>query len=121
MRASPRVELARLARLAALGTPGVLDTDPGPDGRFTTVAGDQRIDGVTCIAAGDSGYEVSLRLVCGLVPLLRVAQAVRSEVTVAAARAALPLEAVNVDVVAVRDPRFDADLTTAVPISGRAG
>jgi hypothetical protein len=119
--ASPRLQLARLARFAALGTSGVLDADSGPGGHFVTVSHDERVGGVTCIAVGDSGYEVSLRLVCALVPLSAVARAVCARVTAAAVRSGLPLARVNVDVVEIRDPRFDADFATTALDSGRTG
>jgi hypothetical protein len=118
---TPRFRLARLARVAALDTVGILDADSGPDGRFVTVDHDQRVEGVTCIAVGDSGYEVSLHLVCGLVPLPALARSVRSRVVDAAAKAGLPLGPVNVHVAAVRDARFDAEPTIAAVAPAQAG
>lgn len=114
---SVRFRLAHVARLTALGTPGVVDLDAGPEGRFATVDGAQRLDGVMCVAVGEAGYEVSLRLVCGLIPLTALAQSVRSRLTAAAAGIGLPLAVVHVHVVNVREPRVDIDRTAAVPRS----
>ena len=69
---SERVRLARAARQAALTVRGVRAMDAGPAGTFVTGAGDgERLVGVTCIAAPEGGYEVSLSLVVGLVRLSR--------------------------------------------------
>ena len=100
---SERVTLARLARSAALGVPGVVAADAGPNGRFVTHDGDERLEGVTAVA-DLGGYEVSLRLVCGLVPLVELGESVRAAVVAAAAAAGLPLTGVDVHVAAVAEP-----------------
>lgn len=97
---SERFRLARLAREASLRVPGVLATDTGPMGLFITVGGGQRLEGVVCVAA-EGGYEVSLRLVCALVPLPQLGEQVTAAVTSSAARAGIPLESVSVHVAAV--------------------
>lgn len=100
---SARLRLARLAYVTALGVPGVVGTDTGQGGRIVTQERDVRVDGVLCVAAPGGGYEVALRLVCGLVPLHPLADAVRSAVIGAAAVAGLPLERVDVHIATVTD------------------
>ncbi len=100
---SERVRLARLAREAALRVPGVTGTDTGPVGLVITAGGGERLEGVLCVAIQDGGYEVTLRLVCGLVPLPALGERVRAAVTAAAASAGLPLESVGVHVAAVAE------------------
>jgi hypothetical protein len=85
--------------------PGVLDTDSGPSGLHVTRADGQSLDGVRCVATGHGGYEVSLRLICGLVPLIGLATTVRSRVTAAATQAALPIDNVHVHVAGVAETR----------------
>lgn len=97
---SERFRLARLAREASLRVPGVVGTDTGPMGLFITVGGGQRLEGVVCVSA-KGGYEVSLRLVCALVPLPPLAEQVTAAVTASAAEAGLPLESVSLHVAAV--------------------
>jgi len=98
---SERFRLARLTRDAALRVPGVLDTDTGPMGLFVTVDGAQRVEGVMCMATSGDGYEVSLRLVCALVPLLALGELVRAAVRRTAAVAGIELESVSVHVAAL--------------------
>lgn len=95
---SERFRLARLARDAALGVPGVVGTDTGPIGMFITVGGGERLDGVLCVATKDGGYEVTLRLACGLVSLPQLSEQVKAAVARSAALAGLPLESVSVHV-----------------------
>jgi hypothetical protein len=92
---SERIRLARLARDAALRVPGVVGTDSGPHGSFVTVGDGSPVEGVSCVAAG-AGYEVGLRLICGLVGLPALADQVKAAVERAAALAQLPLDSVNV-------------------------
>ena len=80
-----RVRLAQVVRNAALGVPGVLETDPGPAGRFLTAGGGERILGVTSVAAAGGGYDVALRLRCELVPLHELGATVTVAVRQAAA------------------------------------
>lgn len=101
--ASARMQLAQLAYVTALGVPGVARTDAGEGGLIATQERDVRIDGVLCVAAPGGGYEVALRLVCGLVPLHPLAAAVRAAVIRAAAVAGLPLDRVDVHIAAVTD------------------
>lgn len=98
---SPRLRLARLARDAALAVPGVLRMDGGPDGLFAVVSGNQRVDGVLCAATADGGFDLSLRLVCALVPLPALGERVRAGVRARAAAAGLPTASVTVHVPAV--------------------
>jgi len=99
--ASERFRLARLARGAALGVPGALGTDVGPAGLFITESGGERLEGVMCVATKSGGYDVSLRLVCALVPLLPLGERVRTAVESGAARAGIGLDSVSVHVAAV--------------------
>lgn len=94
---SERVRLARAARQAALTVRGVRGMDAGPAGTFVTGAGDgERLDGVTCIAAPEGGYEVSLRLVASLVPLHPLAERVQAAVLRVASFAGVQLAGVSV-------------------------
>jgi hypothetical protein len=98
---SERFRLARLAREAALLVPGVTGTDTGPIGVFITVGGGERLEGVVCVATKDGGYEVTLRLVCALVPLLELSEQVKAAVRQTAVLAGIPLESVSVYVAGV--------------------
>jgi hypothetical protein len=101
---SPRLRLARLARDAALRDAGVVALDAGVDGRFAVVSGDERIDGVLCVATTDGGYDLELRLVCALVPLIPLGERVRTKLRETAAAAELPLATVSVHIAAVAAP-----------------
>ena len=101
---SDRVRLAQLSRDAALAVIGVDGADRGPTGLFLTAGDGQQVDGVRCVASGDGGYEVSLRLRCELVPLLAVADGVRTSVRRAASAAGIALADVNVLIADVVDP-----------------
>lgn len=98
---SDRIRLAWLARAVALQMPGVVATDGGPAGRYTTGSGAERLDGVLCVASPEGGYELTLSLVCGLVPLQPLGSSIRDAVTSAAAAAGLPLRSVNIHVAAL--------------------
>ncbi|MGI8713709.1 MAG: hypothetical protein ACR2NR_11105 [Solirubrobacteraceae bacterium] len=98
---SERFRLARLAREASLRVPGVVDSDTGPMGLFITVGEGERLEGVICAATRDGGYEVSLRLVCELVPLLALGEQVKGAVTRSAALAGIALDRVDVHVAAL--------------------
>ncbi len=98
---SERFRLARLARDAALRVPGVIGTDIGPMGSFITAGGGERLEGVICAATRDGGYEVSLRLVCALVPLPALGELVKHAVTRSASLAGIPLDRVDVHVAAL--------------------
>ena len=94
---SDRVRLARAARQAALAVRGVRAMDAGSAGSFMTGADDgERLQGVTCIAAPEGGYEVSLRLVAGLVALHPLGQRVRAAVVRVASFAGIELADVTV-------------------------
>ena len=101
---SPRLRLARLARDTALRDAGVLALDPGGDGRFAVISGDERIDGVLCIATVGGSYDVALRLICALVPLVALGERVRARVGEAATDAGLPLASISVDIAGVAVP-----------------
>jgi hypothetical protein len=103
---SPRLRLARAAHDTALRVGGVVALESDADGRFAVVSGDERIDGVLCVATADGGYDVALRVVCGLVPLIELGERVRAKVREAATAAGLPLAIVSVhiaDVAAAAD------------------
>jgi hypothetical protein len=69
-----------------------------------TEGAQQRLEGVLCVATKDGGYDVTLRLVCGLVPLHALGDAVQAAVRRAAGLAALPVDSVDVQVAAVAEP-----------------
>jgi hypothetical protein len=94
---SERVRLARLVLAAAFAVPGVLGADAGPQGAFVTetAAGD-RLPGVSCVAASPGGYDVSLRLVCGLVALYPLGERIRTAVMRAATLAGVTVQSVSV-------------------------
>ena len=99
-----RVRLAILAQAVALRMPGVVGMDSGTAGLHATLAGDQRLEGVRCVATAGDGYEISLRLICALVPLPSLAAIVRSRVVNAAIRAGLPVSAVSIQIAGVAGP-----------------
>jgi hypothetical protein len=101
---SPRLRLARLARDTALRVGGVLALAPGEDGRFAVVSGEERIDGVLCVATAGGGYDVAVQLVCALVPLVDLGERVRAQVRESATAAGLPLATVSVHVAGVAGP-----------------
>jgi hypothetical protein len=93
-----------MARDVAMRTRGVVRTDVGPGGLFVSVGDGQRVDGVTCVASTDGGYEISLRLVCALMPLEPIAEQVRTVVGAKAAMAGIQVTRVDVQVVDVAGP-----------------
>jgi hypothetical protein len=94
---SDRVRLARAAITAALGVPGVLAAEAGPHGAFVTeTALGERLPGVVCVAAPSDGYDVSLRLVCGLVALHPLGERIRVAVLRAATIAGITVQSVTV-------------------------
>lgn len=86
---SVRVELARLALVAALKVDGVVGAAPGPHGLCVTQDGDLLLTGVMAAALTDGRYAITLRLVVRLVPLPALADRVREQVARSAARAGL--------------------------------
>jgi hypothetical protein len=86
---SPRVQLARVALDAALTTSGVVRGDAGPNGTCVTGDGAGTLPGVSVVAAPGGRYEVSLRLVAELVPLLELGARVAERVRAGAAGAGL--------------------------------
>ncbi len=98
---SERARLARLARAAALGIPGVVGTHPGSTGLCFTASGGERVEGVTCVAVSTGGYEVSLCLVCGLVALRVLGDQVSAAVRRDASIAGIAVDAIHVHVVDV--------------------
>jgi hypothetical protein len=101
---SPRIRLARMAHDVAMRTRGVVRTDVGPEGLFVSVGDGQRVEGVICVAAMDGGYEISLRLVCALMPLQPIAEQVRTVVGAKAVIAGIHVTSVNVQVADVAGP-----------------
>lgn len=95
---SPRIALAALVRDVALAVDGVVALDDGASGRFVTAGGGERIGGVRCLAAPGGGFDVSLRLVCELVPLPAVADRVRAAVGEAARTAEVDLATVTITI-----------------------
>ena len=71
--------------------------DAGPAGTFVTGAGDgERLDGVTCIAAPDGGYEVSSPTGRGSRAASPVGQRVQAAVVRVASFAGIQLASVSV-------------------------
>jgi len=103
---SPRLALAALARDTALAVDGVVALDAGTGGLFVTAGGGESIPGVRCLAAPEGGYDLSLRLVCRLVPLPALGERVREAVGLAARSAGLALATVTITIadIAVDDP-----------------
>ena len=83
-RVSPRVELARVALLAALAVDGVVAGNAGEAGIWVTQDVVRRLPGVVATAEGGGRYGVGLYLTAALVPLHelgeRVAEQVRKDV-----------------------------------------
>lgn len=77
--ASERLALAALACHAALGSHGVASLDPRPP-LAHTVAAEERIDGVACVAAPGGGYEITLYVIARPVSLQRLATRLREGV-----------------------------------------
>ena len=86
---SERVQLARLALDAALGVDGVVSVHAGPLETWVTADREERLPGVLVTAVAGGGYGVELHLVTSVVPLLPLADRVRSEVERAASSAGL--------------------------------
>jgi hypothetical protein len=103
-RSSPRMLLASMTYDVAMRTRGVVRTDVGPGGLFVCVGDGQRVEGVTCVAAADGGYEISLRLVCALMPLQPIAEQVRTVVGARAVAAGIHVTSVNVQITDVTGP-----------------
>jgi hypothetical protein len=82
----------------------VLALDSGDDGRFAVVSGDERIEGVLCVATAGGGYDVALRLVCALVPLIELGERVRTQVRETATAAGLSLATISIHVAGVAAP-----------------
>jgi uncharacterized alkaline shock family protein YloU len=98
------MRLARMAHEVAMRTRGVVRTDGGPGGLVVSVGDGERVEGVTCVAATDGGYEVSLRLVCALMPLEPIAEQVRTAICAKAVTAGIHVSSVNVQVADVAGP-----------------
>lgn len=94
---SERMVLARHARAAALGVPGVVDTTSVGPPAIVTVDGLARVEGVSCLAA-PGGYDLALALICEMVPLPALGAAVEAAVREAAAADGIPVGEVNVHV-----------------------
>jgi hypothetical protein len=94
---SERVRLARAALTAAFGVPGVLGADAGANETVVTETGTgDRLAGVTCVAASPDGYDVSLRLVAGLVALYPLGERIRTAVMRSATLTGVTVQTVGV-------------------------
>ena len=100
---SDRLALARAVRAAVLGVTGVITTDAGPAGLHVTTGAGERVDGIICAATNDGGYDVSVRLIAGLVALPDLSDRVTAAVRRAAARIEVPCSGVAVHVADVVD------------------
>ncbi|MGI8715338.1 MAG: hypothetical protein ACR2NR_19580 [Solirubrobacteraceae bacterium] len=81
--------------------PGVIGTDTGPTGLFVTTDGGRRVEGVMCTATSGESYEISLRLICGLVSLLVLGEQVKAAVRRTARTAQIEVDSVSVHVAAL--------------------
>ena len=81
---SDRLRLARVSRAATLAVPGVITTDIGPTGLHVTTARSERLEGIICAANSDGGYDVSVRLIAGLVSLPDLSERVTAAINRAA-------------------------------------
>ena len=104
MAASDRLRLAAIARDTALAVPGVDALDPGPTRMFFTAGAAEIVQGVSCVAAPEGGYDLSLQLVCELQPLHALGERVRAAVEAAAADAELVAQSVTLRVTDVVEP-----------------
>jgi hypothetical protein len=105
---SDRVRLAQVAREVALAAAGVADLDAGPAGTFCTAGAAHRVAGVTCTASPDGGFDLSLRLVCELVPLHAVANRVRRRIQTAAGHQQLEVASITILIANVVEPGVQA-------------
>jgi hypothetical protein len=95
-RPSDRVRLTRAARDAALRVPGVVATDTGPMGLYLTMAGGERLEGIICAAATDGGYDISVRVIAGLVSLPDLSEQITAAITRAAGRLGVSCSSVSI-------------------------
>lgn len=93
---SDRVRLTRAAREATLRVPGVVATDTGPMGLYVTVVGGERLEGIICAAANDSGYDISVRVIAGLVSLPDLSDQITAAITRAAGRVGVSCRSVSI-------------------------
>lgn len=93
---SERMRLIRAARDAMLQVPGVFATDTGPVGLYMTAVAGERFEGIICAAANDGGYDISVRLIAGLVPLPDLSERIAAAVGRAAARVGVSCSSVSV-------------------------
>jgi hypothetical protein len=77
---SERFEVARLAREAALATPGVVAGVTGPHDRLMAEDRGRRLEGVVAVAEPGGAYDVDLFLRADLVPLPALTVAVEDRV-----------------------------------------
>lgn len=84
-----RVQLARAARGAALGVPGVAGLGPGARPDRSTRDGGELIEGVVAAAEPGGRYELTLYIGAEPVPLQDLGERVRAAVAAAARRAGL--------------------------------
>lgn len=93
---SDRLRLARAARAAMLGVPGVIGTDSGPTGLHVTPARGERLEGIICAATRDGDYDVSVRVIAGLVAWPDLAKRITAAIQRAAMRIGVPCSGVGV-------------------------
>ncbi len=63
---------------------------------MTETSANERLEGVSCVAAPAGGYDVLLRLTCGLVALQPLGERIRAAVMRAAAIAGITVQSVSV-------------------------
>lgn len=75
-----RIELAGLALEAALSTPGVIASHPGPNASAVTASPSGLLRGVVVAAVAGGRYTVDVHLIARPVPLHALADAVRARI-----------------------------------------
>jgi hypothetical protein len=93
---SDRLRLARAARVAMLGVPGVIGTNAGPTGLHVTTARGDRVEGIICAATSDGGYDISVRVIAGLVALPDLSERIAGAIRLVASRIGVPCSSVAV-------------------------
>ena len=77
---SPRVELARVALVAAIAVDGVVAGNPGRAGAYVTQDGERKLEGVVVAAERGGRYSVDLYLTARLVQLQELGEGVAERV-----------------------------------------
>jgi hypothetical protein len=107
-RSSERETLARIALVASLSLPDVVDTDVGPNGAWVTEVEGERLPGVVAAAEADGRYSLELHLVARPVPLGELAERVRERIVRRAEQAGMSDAIGSIDV-SIEDVLLEED------------